>query len=60
MVDFQSDIPLRMFLLPEDTQPNILINVLLTGCKANPLLVINFSQMEVLESWKKSLLITTF
>lgn len=35
-VDFQSDIPIRMFLLPEDTQPNILINVLLTGCKANP------------------------
>jgi hypothetical protein len=25
-----------MWLLPEDTQPNVLVNVLMTGCKANP------------------------
>ncbi len=35
-IDFPSDVPVRMWLLPEDTQPNILINVLVTGCKANP------------------------
>lgn len=27
---------MRMWLLPDDTQPNILVNVLMTGCKANP------------------------
>jgi hypothetical protein len=35
-VDFPSDLAVRMWLLPEDTQPNVLINVLYTGCKANP------------------------
>ena len=35
-VRFKEDIPLRFWLLPEDTRPNILINTLLTGCKANP------------------------
>ena len=29
-------IPIRMFLMPEDTRSNIMVNVLLTGCKANP------------------------
>ena len=33
---FPSDVPVRMWLMPEDTQPNILVNQLMTGCKANP------------------------
>jgi hypothetical protein len=34
--NFESDVPVRMWLLPEDNQPNVLVNVLMTGCKANP------------------------
>ncbi len=34
--NFESEVPVRMWLLPEDTQTNILVNILLTGCKANP------------------------
>ena len=33
---FPSDVPVRMWLMPDDTQPNILVNLLMTGCKANP------------------------
>lgn len=35
-VDFPSDLQVRMWLLTEDTEPNILANMLFTGCKANP------------------------
>jgi len=34
--NFDTDIPVRMWIMPDDTQPNILVNLLLAGCKANP------------------------
>ena len=36
MFKFVKEIPVRMWLMPDDTRLTILKNVLVTGCKANP------------------------
>jgi len=36
MASFPSDIPIKYWRMPDDTRKNVLINILHTGCKANP------------------------